>query len=85
MFEKNPIYMYIYGYNLEKKCEESGFLLLCIKFVFYKKKKKKTSRRLQAKNFLAQITRVSSFDEVSPLNGWNLSRNSVSPDLTERS
>lgn len=47
--------------------------------------KKKTSRRLQAKNFLAQITRVSSFDEVSPLNGWNLSRNSVSPDLTERS
>lgn len=49
------------------------------------KKKKKTSRRLQAKNFLAQITRVSSFDEVSPLNGWNLSRNSVSPDLTERS
>lgn len=39
MFEKNPIYMYIYGYNLEKKCEESGFLLLCIKFVFYKKKK----------------------------------------------
>lgn len=83
MFEKNPIYMYIYGYNLEKKCEESGFLLLCIKFVFYKKKK--TSRRLQAKNFLAQITRVSSFDEVSPLNGWNLSRNSVSPDLTERS
>lgn len=46
--------------------------------------KKKISRRLQAKNFLAQITRVSSFDEVSPLNGWNLSRNSVSPDLTER-
>lgn len=58
-------------------------------FVMHKirilQKKKKTSRRLQAKNFLAQITRVSSFDEVSPLNGWNLSRNSVSPDLTERS
>lgn len=57
-------------------------------FVMHKirilQKKKKTSRRLQAKNFLAQITRVSSFDEVSPLNGWNLSRNSVSPDLTER-
>lgn len=57
-------------------------------FVMHKirilQKKKKTSRRLQAKNFLAQITRVSSFDEVSPLN-WNLSRNSVSPDLTERS
>lgn len=82
MFEKNPIYIYT---RPGKKCEESGFLLLCIKFAIKKKKKNiKAFISLQARNFLAQITRVSSSDKVSPLDGWNLSRNSVSPDLTER-
>lgn len=36
MFEKNPIYIYT---RPGKKCEESGFLLLCIKFAIKKKEK----------------------------------------------
>lgn len=62
-FEKNSIYI---CKNSGKK-DAKNFLLLCIKFVFYKKKRNvKAFISLQAKNFLAQITRVSSFDEVSP-------------------
>lgn len=59
-----------------KKREESlPFIIMDKIRILAMEKKKKTSRRLyplQARNLLARITRVSSSDKVSPLDGFGI-------------